>query len=193
MSLDLDKFARLSKKIYDDYRTALMTQLYYARRLATLKKYNLWYEILLAFGTSSAIAGWYVLQTGPGKKVWAFFAGLVAILTTIKPILNLPKEIERLSKQNAGYQDVYFDLRQLVDDIESNAAITEKMEEVLATTRARSRSLAPDDDSNPKKEVLDRCQTEVNGSIIDFAEWFQEIGNRVKTKEDSNAIREKSE
>lgn len=190
MSVDLDRFARLSKRIYDDHRTALMTQLYYGRRLASLKNYNRWYEILLAVGTSSAIAGWYVFQTGIGSKTWGAFAGIIAVLTTIKPILNLPSEIERLSKQNAGYRDVYFDLKQLVEDIENYACITENMEEVLATAKSRAKSLVKEDDSRPNEAIVYACQKEVNRVIIDFAAWFPEIENRAKKMEESNANRE---
>lgn len=183
--IDDNKFEGLSRKIYDDYRTALLNQLYYACRLARYKRYNLVYEIVIALGTSGTIAAWYAWQTGVAKQAWALYAGVVAILTVIKPIVNLPKEIERFSKQNAGYRDVFYDLNQLIDDIEYNLCINGKMLDLYGATKKRSRELAPDDDPQPKEKLLRKFQFDVNRSKPAYADWYKAIEQR-RTKEKNN-------
>ena len=48
--------------LYDFYIKALVSQKYYASRLTSSKRLNKIYEIVLALGTSTAIAGWAVFQ-----------------------------------------------------------------------------------------------------------------------------------
>ncbi|HEY0323796.1 MAG TPA: hypothetical protein VGC66_22780 [Pyrinomonadaceae bacterium] len=186
--VDDNKFEGLSRKIYDDYRTALLNQLYYACRLARYKRYNLLYEIILALGTSGTIAAWYAWRTDTGKIAWAFYAGVVAILTVIKPIVNLPREIERFSKQNAGYRDVYYDLNQLIDDIELNLYINGKMLDLYGATKKRSRELAPDDDPQSKEKLLRKIQFDVNKSKSSYIDWYTAIEQR-RIKENNNVQR----
>lgn len=148
-----------------------MSRDYYACRLAQVKRWNFMYEIVLAVGTSGTVAGWYLWQTPAGKTSWALFAGLVAILSILKPILQLPKEIERYSKLHTGYSALFYDLREHVDEIQNDGGITESREKSLKEARKRLLDLALQDDPKPSSRLLRQCQAEVNRLIPSFDEW----------------------
>ncbi|MGH8491442.1 MAG: hypothetical protein ACREXS_21930 [Gammaproteobacteria bacterium] len=171
MSSSIDRSPIYLKRIYDDYRNVLMSRDYYACRLVLLKRWNFVYEILLAVGASGTVAGWYLWQTPVGKTSWALFAGLVALMSILKPILQVPKAIERYSKLHTGYCDLVYDFRELVDDIQSYGGITQTMRDSLAKAKGRYRDLAPQDDPKPSAKLLRKCQAEVKKKVPSFEEW----------------------
>ena len=171
MSSSIDTSLVHLRRNYDDYRTVRMSRDYYACRLSQVKKWNLLYEVVLAIGASGTVAGWYLWQTPSGKTAWALFAGLVAILSILKPILQLPKEIERYSKLHTGYSSLYYDLREHVDEIQNDGGITTTRKTALMEASKRYKDLALQDDPNPSKRLLERCQSEVNRVTPSFDEW----------------------
>src|SRR5713101_7086005 len=69
--------------IYDTYKRALRSEKYYASRLTFYRRANKIYEIVLAIGTSAAIAGWTVFQQNPGRVFWGIFSGVVTVLVIL--------------------------------------------------------------------------------------------------------------
>lgn len=171
MSSAIDRSRTHLKRIYDDYRDVLMSRDYYACRLVLFKRWNLVYEVLLAVGTSGAVAGWYLWQRPAGRTSWAVFAGLVAIMSVLKPILQVPKAIERYSKLHTAYCDLAYDFRELVDDIQSYGGITQAMTDSLAKAKRRYRDLTPQDDPKPASKLLRKCQAGVRKKVPSFDEW----------------------
>ena len=100
------------RDLYDEYRTALMNREYYSCRLASVRTQNRILEIIIAVGTSSAVASWTIWQTE--EVVWTSIAAVVTLLTIVKPIIDYPKSIERYSKLFVGHGDVYYDLDRVV-------------------------------------------------------------------------------
>lgn len=160
------------KRIYDNYRNVEMSRDYYACRLKRFKDYNRAYEIIIAIGSSTTVAGWLIWQTEIGKVSWAIFAGIVAVLTIIKPILQLPKEIERYSKLHTGYCDLYYDYRHIVDEVKAGGGITKKLSESTAKAENRYRELALQDDEKPSMRLLRKCQTAVKQRVDSFDKWW---------------------
>lgn len=171
MSSSIDRSPIHLRRIYDDYRNVQMSRDYYACRLVLFKRCNLVYETLLALGVSGTVAGWYLWQTPAGKTSWALFAGLVAIMSILKPILQVPKAIERYSKLQTGYCDLFYDQRELVDDIQINGGVTEAMTDSLAKSKERYRALALKDDAKFSQRLLRKCQAEVNRRVPSFKDW----------------------
>src|SRR4051812_9786906 len=124
-SVNPGQLRRRLKKIYNSFLTAHMSREYYACRLTALKRFNLAYEILLALGSSSAIAAWYFWKTPTGMNIWIWLTGLVALFSTAKPIIDLPKKIETYSKLYVSYTDLSFDLGQVVEEIEEQEGLTQ--------------------------------------------------------------------
>jgi hypothetical protein len=171
MSSRLDTNQDRLRRIYDDYRTVWMSREYYACRLSRYQRYNLVYEVALAVGASSTVAGWYIWQTPAGKTSWAVFAGVVAVLAIIKPILQLSKEIERYSKLFVGYSDLFYDYRYLVDAIKVKGGITKELRELTPKAENRYKELALQDDPKPSKRLLLSCQREVQKKAAPFRDW----------------------
>lgn len=187
---DEEKFCAQLEEVYDNYRTSLMNAKYYASRLTSFRIYNRIYEIILALGMSSAIAGWSFFQEWTfGKKAWAIFSGLVTVLAVLKPILQLPSQIERYSKLHIGYTNLYYDSVNLVSRInESKKEISESKSippEILQTreaTQKRFKDLALQDDIKISKPLLRKCYDEVNAEIPVKYLWYPELCKKRPTR-----------
>jgi hypothetical protein len=159
--------------IYDTYRTALMNEKYYANRLTHLRKWNLTYEIFLALGTSSVIAGWSLWKdTAFGGKFWSVFGGVVAVLVVLKPVLQIPKAIEDYSKLHTGYRALYLSVDDIVSNINVSRAITQEAEILFDTAKKQYRELALTDSESINQEVLRVCQQEVNLKLPPASLWY---------------------
>jgi hypothetical protein len=78
--------------IYDTYRRSAMNEKYYANRLTHLTNWNRYIEIVLAVGTSTAIAAWAIWTLNSWAKVfWAGFSGVITLLAITKPFLKMPE------------------------------------------------------------------------------------------------------
>ena len=158
--------------LYDKYRTAMLNRKYYGIRLSNFQKTNLWIEISIAIGTSSALGSWAIWKDGYGVFAWAIIAGFSAVLAVIKPLLQLSKQIERYSKLFAGHSDVLFDFETLIDKVRRIENFTEDMEQTYERALERLRILAPQDDPKPSLKLLKYCYQEVNRQIPPEHLWM---------------------
>jgi hypothetical protein len=161
------------KGIYNDYRKAYMNRLYYGCRVEYLKKVNMYYEIALAVGTSGTIAALYIWKTPVGEIAWPIFAGVVALLSIIKPILKLPEKIEKLSKLQIGYTELYYELDKLKRAMEENRGLTQDILKSSAEAQERYMKLAIDDEV-PEEKALKKSFQDVNQKTKIFTDWYQE-------------------
>jgi hypothetical protein len=158
--------------IYDDYRKAFMNRLYYEGRVERLKDINLYYEIVLAVGTSGTIAAWYVWETPLGKRAWLIFAGVVAVLSILKPILKLTEKIEKLTKLQVGYTELYYELAKWKRTMEENRGLTPEVLKASGEAQERFIRLATDDEV-PNPKFLRKCFNEVKRQAPAFGDWYQ--------------------
>jgi hypothetical protein len=163
----------LLNEIYDFYRTVLLNEKYYANRLTQYKRMNLAYEIILAVGTSTAIAGWAIWQESrAGKIFWSGFAGLVTLLAVIKPMLQTPKEIENYTMLFTGYRALYLNVDSIVTSVRRKEAVTPQDLQLLDAAEKQYQTLALKDDVNPNKKLVRKCQDEVNRQIPVGSLWY---------------------
>lgn len=174
MAAQLDTNRVRLKKLYDQYRTARMNHEYYGRRLHNYQRINLIYEIVLALGTSSAVAGFYFWKTDPGKQMWAAFGVVVIIFSVLKPVLQIPKKVERYSRLHAGYGALFYDLKEAVEETRAAGGIDPKMKELIDKSRTRYRELGVEDDPRASEKLLRKCQESVKRSTPSFQEWWPE-------------------
>lgn len=179
MSAAIDHNKDRLKQVYDKYRNLHMSRDYYACRLALYQRYNLVYEIALAVGTSGAVGAWYIWQTATGMVTWAVVGGLISVLAVIKPILQLPKQIESYSKLYVAYSELYYDYKNLIDEVEVAGGLSLAMEETLKAAQGRYKDLALKDEPKPSEKLLQRCQADVNRKVPKFKSWYPEhIGEK---------------
>jgi hypothetical protein len=172
MPSDIIKLEREVEDIYDRYRTAQMNRKYYAQRLTTTSRYNTAYEGILALGASTSIAAWTLWKTDVGQRVWAIFGGAVAILVVLKPLFGLPRRIVQFSRLYTGYTDLCIDLEQVVREIKKRKDLTRPMKNVVERALNRLKVLAREDEVNPSKRLLRKCQDEVNREIPLSSLWY---------------------
>ncbi len=166
-----EQLLQIYEQIYDLYRTALMNRMYYGVRLATYMKWNTGLESTLALGMSGAIGAWAIWRTSFGQYVWAAIAGVATLIAVLKPILQLPKAIERTSKLWVGHTDLYLDLQHIVSTIKVVGDVTKEMENSFHQAKERYRKLALDDDPQPKKRLQKECYDAVNQEIPPASLW----------------------
>ncbi|MBY5413647.1 hypothetical protein HFO98_35935 [Rhizobium leguminosarum] len=106
-------------EIYNLLCRSAMNKEYYGRYLASTQKINSILEILIAVGATgsgiSALTIWAVKPYGPW--IWGGLTAVSAMLAVAKPIIQLNKRIERLTKLYVGHADNYASLLILVSRI----------------------------------------------------------------------------
>lgn len=158
--------------IYATYTNALVSEKYYASRLTSVRRLNKIYEIVLAIGTSAAVAGWTIFQENPGKIFWAVFSGVITILVILKPILQIPKDIEDYTNLYTGYRALEVNLRAIVTKIRRQEGLTSQTIELFEATQKQYEGLSLKDEAKPKKRILDECRKEVEQEVPFGSLWY---------------------
>jgi hypothetical protein len=161
------------KNIHDEYRTALLNKKYYGARLQRYRRLNRMLEILIAVGAAgSAIAGFSVWQQGYGVTVWAVISGTSIVLATIKPLLDLPAQIERYAKLTGEYAKVSETYRNIEQDITAAKGLKTEQLETFNQIRRRAVELAELDDPDPDQSIVQKAYDDVNREVPAATLWM---------------------
>lgn len=161
------------RAVNNTHRTALMNRKYYGYRLSGIRRLSITLEIVVAIGTSSAVGAWVIWKTtSTGETAWAILAGLAAVIATIKPFINLSRQIEKYTKLFVGHGDVYYDLKTITSDLIRTRSYSEESYEAFKRATERIKELAPDDDPKINKKLRRRCFDEVNREISVESLWW---------------------
>lgn len=159
--------------IYGKYRTSAMNQKYYANRLTHLTRLNRYYEIVLALGTSTAIAGWALWSLNNWTRVtWSIFSGIITLLAVMKPFLKMPEDIEKYSTLHTGYRALYLNLESIVSKIRRKSTLTSEVRELFDAAQDQYKSLALNDAVNINQKILKQCQEQVIQEITVESLWY---------------------
>jgi len=135
---------------------------YYGVMLARTQRLSTWFDILIAIGTTgSGISALTIWNTDYGKVVWASLSAVSAVLALTKPIVQLNKKIERLSRLFGGHSDNYSTLLILASRAKRKNDLTEEMLSTFETAEARYQELARDDDPIPDRKLQLKCEAAV--------------------------------
>lgn len=168
MSAVLEK----ARSVNNEYRTAAMNRRYYACRLQKAQSLNTGLEIAVAVSSSGSIAAWSAWQTGPGVVAWKLLAAIAAIVAVAKPLLRLSKDVERFSELTVGYGALYFDMRQIVEDLRISGVMSDEIWSRYCAVRQRLKDLGIKDDLVPRKRLHRRCYDEINREIATETLWW---------------------
>ena len=157
-----EKLTRRLKQLYNDLRTAMYNKEYYGCKLAAARRRNKALEVLIAVGSSTVIGSWFIWGTEPGSFLWAAITGGTTLLAILKPIVDLPKEIERYSKLFVGHATVYAELEGIVKDVTAEAAFPPSLVKASSQAIKRRDLLTPDDDPDQDRRLAKKCQEVVN-------------------------------
>lgn len=136
--------------IHREFRSAELNKKYYGYKLDRYQLANRWIEIIIAVGatTGTGIAGFAIWKNGAGTTAWGIISGLSIVLATLKPIIALPKQIERYSKLSSAYSKIFETYRLMEQDFESTGLTTEHLEQ-FKQLRIQVAELVADDDRHP--------------------------------------------
>ncbi len=171
MATSKDALYRSVRNLYDTYRSTLLSKKYSGYRLNTIRQYNTAIEILIAVSASSSVGAMFLWQTDTGKMVWGTFSAIVAVLAIMKPILQLSKKVEGYSKLFTGYDDIYFELKKLVDDIQVVENYTDTIRTKFDAVMERLQQLK-DEDPRPNKRLCSKLKKEVNNEVPIERLWW---------------------
>lgn len=157
-----ESLQRSLKQLYRELRNEMFNRDYYGCILHRRRRQDRIIQLLIAFGSSSAVAGWTVLREGPGAGVWALMAALTTVLAIAQPILNLSKDVERYSKLFMSHASIYDELARIVEAVEIQEDFPATLRKAYADARRLRSALAADDDPKPDLRLARRIQSNVN-------------------------------
>jgi hypothetical protein len=147
---------------------------YYGSVLHRTQILNDWLEILIAVGTTgsgiSALTIWKIDPYGPW--VWGGLAAASALLAISKPIIQLNKRIERLTRLYVGHTDNYTNLLIIVSRIRRHNEVTAELIESFEGAEARFLELSKEDDPRPNKKLLARCEAAIRQRHPPTEAWW---------------------
>lgn len=149
-------------QMWDDARTARLSDLYYGERLAVLTRVSRWTDMLIAIAASgSGVAGWAVWQFETGKIAWGVIAAIAAILAIAKPLMNLNTQISAFTKQQQIYRGALSSLEFLVFDIQQAEMV--KSEHRTRYQRIRDKLMQAEsaDESTQSEKLREKLQQKV--------------------------------
>lgn len=152
--------AQQLSEIYNLLCRSGMNKEYYGTKLHRAQRLNDWLEIVIAVGTTgSGISAFYIWTIQPyGPWIWGALTGVSALLAIMKPIIQLNKKIERLTKLYIGHSDNYANLDILISRIRRSGAIKPAFQELFEAAEAKYLELAKDDDPSPNARLLQKCE-----------------------------------
>lgn len=149
---------------------------YYGHVLHRTQRLNDVLEILIAVGTAgsaiSALTVWTVQPYGPW--IWGGLTAVSALLAIAKPIIQLNKRIERLTRLYVGHTDNYTNLLIIVSRIKRHNDVTPELIEQFETAEARFLELAKEDDPRPNRRLLRQCEAMIRQRHPPEAAWWPE-------------------
>lgn len=160
-------------EIYTLMCRAALNRDYYGVMLARNQRTNTWFDILIAAGTTgSGLSALTIWEMEFGRIVWGVLSAASALLALSKPIIQLNKKIERLSRLFVGHSDNYVTLLILVSRIRRKQDITDEMSATFEAAEVRFLELSKEDDPTPDKKLLAACQQEVRLRHPPEKAWF---------------------
>ncbi|SEF12481.1 hypothetical protein SAMN05444161_8776 [Rhizobiales bacterium GAS191] len=160
--------------IYDAYRTALLNRKYFAIMLSRYRSLNTGAEILIAIGGagSAGIAGLAIFGTLPGKYVWLLVSAAAAVLSVIKPVLKFGDKIENYTKLFANQSIIYFELKDIVEDIRVSRLFTAAVQKKYDSTKKLVKELGAKEYVGRNDHLTQKLQHEVNEEIRADELWI---------------------
>ncbi len=165
------KIEAQAHQVYDLYRSVLLNKKYCGNRLRFYKRWSLALDVILAFRTSALFSSLLIWQSFSGEFIWKCLAVVFAVVAVLKPILNLSNDVEKYARLFTVYTELFYDLKGLAWDIQTNKDFTEQSSDFHKQLRSRYNALAGDDDPVPKRKLIEKYGIEVEGEIPAESLW----------------------
>ena len=135
---------------------------YYGVKLSRTQSVNTWFDIIVAIGAAgSGISALTIWSDEYGKILWGFLTAVSAIFAVVKPILQLGKKVERLSRLFSGHSEIYNNMIILVSRVKRRGELTVDMIKDFENSELRFLELSKEDDPRPSIKLLQRCENTI--------------------------------
>lgn len=153
--------------VYDLYRDARLSVLYYSEKLNRYKGLNSFIEIVLAITTSSsAVAVLWLWNTPLGQDIWKYALVVSAVLAVIKPVIKLTEKVQQYEEVLTGYRGLENDLKIIVVQInQSKKYGTLHRTKLLEALTRQGELLKKSPEAKPEKKLRDKCQLQVTKEL----------------------------
>ncbi|WP_315720144.1 MULTISPECIES: hypothetical protein [unclassified Bradyrhizobium] len=177
MTKDADQLT----EIYNLLCRSALNKEYYGRRLHKTQTLSDVLEILIAVGTTgSGVSGIAAFTIEPyGRWIWGFLASASALLAVAKPIIQISKRIERLTRLYVGHTDNYTNLLILVSRIRRHGGLNDEMMNLFETAEARFLELAKEDDPHPDRHLLQQCESMIRERHPPQSAWYPKASSEM--------------
>jgi len=145
-------------EIYSLMCRAALNKEYYGAKLHRYQTASIWMDILIAIGTTgSGVSALTVWDTHYGKLVWATLSIASTLLALAKPILQIGKTIERISKLFTGHSSNYIGLFVILSRYKRRGELTNEDLAAFEAAEVRFMELSSDDDPRPSYRLIGAC------------------------------------
>jgi hypothetical protein len=152
-------------KLYDTYRTCLMKAKYYGHKLKSFRRLNVWMDIITALAASSALTGQAIMKTPIGLNFASVLLVASAVIAILKPIFKIGEAIDRYSKLFNGYNNLFYRIEGLTDDIRRSNTFTVEYGQKAVDIFDNFRELQQQGDSEENRKRMLKYQDEVDRAI----------------------------
>lgn len=161
-------------EIYNLLCRCALNRDYYGASLHSTQRLNDVLEILIAVGaTGSGVSALPLLKVEPyGKYIWGALTTVSVLLAVSKPIIQLNKKIERLTKLYVGHSDNYSNLLVTVSRIRRQGRVTPEFLEQVEDVEVRFVDLSKDDDPYPNEKRRNQCEAAVRKRHPPESAWY---------------------
>jgi hypothetical protein len=156
------------------FRSALNKD-YYGAILYKTQWWNGLIEFIIAItATGSGVSGFLaLLRDEPyGRWIWGAITLVSALLALGKPIVQLNKRIERLTRLYAGHSDNYTNLVILISRIQRHGRLTPEFLNAFEAAEAKFLELSKDDDPYPDMKLLASCEAKARKRHPPELAWY---------------------
>ncbi len=157
--------------VYRDMRNVVLTKKYYESKLAMVQRVNLWYEGILAFGTSATVAAWSIWQEAAGERLWVAIGVVVALLSIIKPVVKLSDEVKRLTSLATKYAALQIDFQKLIFKIKYDRAFNDRSCKTYLKIFSKMKDIGEREDADVPANKLRKFAKIVNQEFPATSFW----------------------
>ena len=152
--------------LYNEYRTARLSTLYYEKQLTVSKRWNLMIEIILAATASSGIAGLWFWGTFAGGVIWKGILTIAALLAVIKPFVNLAGQIQQKSELLEYWRSHGNDLYILIVLVKQRKSYDNEIRNrFISMIKAKKGIIQKEPAEGVNEKLRERCYNQVNEEL----------------------------
>ena len=156
--------------------TSRMNTIYYERRLAQIRRYPFWMDVVVALAASgSGLASIIVVGYPIGVTLLRFLAVAAAIVAVVRPIYRPEAKMESFLRQAEFYTSNFFDLKALSSQVKQSGKVRQSHRQTFAVLSERHKDASKRDERPSKRSLLHKAMEEVREEMPAGEFWWPDV------------------